>query len=140
MAEFDPNYTARFYDAYGDLEWERLEATPYGRLQATIHADFIGRYVRLGDRVLDAGCGPGRFTTVAAQLGAPVTALDVSERQLELAEERVVEAKMLNRVDPFVRADISELSMFSDDHFDVGSATVERFLTYATSGTRRRQS
>ncbi|MYC07720.1 MAG: hypothetical protein F4X57_11225 [Chloroflexi bacterium] len=41
MAEFDLNYTARFYNAYGDLEWERLEATPYGRLQATIHADFI---------------------------------------------------------------------------------------------------
>ena len=113
------DYTAKFYDVYGDLEWERLEATPYGRLQATIHAEFIERYVRLGDRVLDAGCGPGRFTAVAARLGATVTALDVSERQLELAKERVGEAKMLNRIGGFVRADISDLSMFPDDHFDV---------------------
>ncbi len=107
MAEFDSDYTARFYDVYGDIEWERLEATPYGRLQATIHADFIKRYVRPGARVLDAGCGPGRFTAVAAQLGATVTALDISERQLELAKQRVGEAKMLERVDAFVHADIS---------------------------------
>ena len=119
MAKFDSDYTARFYDVYGDIEWERLEATPYGRLQATIHADFIKRFVRPEDRVLDAGCGPGRFTAVAAQLGATVTALDISERQLELAKQRVGEAKMLERVDAFVRADISDLSMFPDDHFDV---------------------
>ena len=119
MTEFDSGYTARFYDAYGDLEWERLEATPYGRLQATIHADFIAKYVRLGDRVLDAGCGPGRFTVAAARLGATVTALDISEHQLELAEERVGEAKMLNRVDGFVHTDISDLSIFRDESFDV---------------------
>ena len=81
--------------------------------------DFIKRFVRPGDRVLDAGCGPGRFTAVAAQLGATVTALDISERQLELAKQRVGEAKMLERVDAFVRADISKLSAFPDDHFDV---------------------
>ena len=119
MAAFDSDYTAKFYDAYGDLEWDRLEVTPYGRLQAKIHADFIERYVRSGDMVLDAGCGPGRFTTVAAQLGATVTALDVSERQLQLAKERVGEANRLNRVDAFVCADISDLFMFSDEYFDV---------------------
>ena len=69
MAEFDSDYTARFYDAYGDLVWERLEATPYGRLQVTIHADFIEKYLGLGDRVLDPGCGPGRFAAATAPLG-----------------------------------------------------------------------
>ncbi len=28
--------TARFYDAYGEFEWLRLEARAYGRLQAII--------------------------------------------------------------------------------------------------------
>ena len=81
------------------MEWDRHEVTPYGRLQATIHAEFIERYVRSGDRVLDAGCGPGRFTTIAAQLGATVTALDASERQLELAKEKIGETKMPDGVD-----------------------------------------
>ena len=48
-----------------------------------------------------------------------MTVPDISERQLELAEERVGDAKVLDRVDGFVRADISDLSMFPDDHFDV---------------------
>ena len=32
MAEFDPDYTAKFYGAYGHIEWERLEATLCSRL------------------------------------------------------------------------------------------------------------
>lgn len=72
---YDAHYTGTFYDVYGALEWDRLEATAYGRLQAVIHTDLIRRYVRRGDQVLDAGCGPGRFTAVMAQQGAAVTAL-----------------------------------------------------------------
>lgn len=119
MSMYDSDYAGRFYDAYGSLEWYRLETTPYGRLQAIVHSDFIERYVRRGDRVLDAGCGPGRFTIVSAQLGATVTALDLSERQLQLAREKIKEAHLLERVDAFVPADIADLSIFPDDHFDI---------------------
>jgi len=119
MSIYDADYAGKFYDAYGMLEWDRLEATPYGRLQAIIHSEFIERYVRLGDIVLDAGCGPGRFTAASAQLGAAVTALDLSERQLDLAREKIGEAHLLERVDAFVQADISDLSMLPDSHFDV---------------------
>ncbi|MCY3543333.1 MAG: hypothetical protein OXH22_04740 [Chloroflexi bacterium] len=69
MAEYDSGYTARFYDVYGVLGWERLEGTPYGRLQATTNADFIERFVKLGDRIPDAGCSPGRFAAATARLG-----------------------------------------------------------------------
>ena len=118
MSIYDAGYAGKFYDAYGMLEWDRLESTPYGRLQAIIHSEFIERYVRRGDRVLDAGCGPGRFTAVSAQLGATVTALDLSERQIDLAREKIGEAHLLERIDAFVQADISDLSMFPDSHFD----------------------
>ena len=116
---YDADYTRTFYDAYGDIEWSRLEATAYGRLQGIIHTDLIRRYVSPGTRVLDAGCGPGRFSIAVAQLGATVTALDLSEHQLQLAKERLGEAGVLERVDGFVSADIADLSMFTDGHFDV---------------------
>ena len=115
---YDPDYTRKFYDAYGSHEWDRLDVTAYGILQAIIHADFIGRYIRQGERVLDAGCGPGRFTTTVAKLGAAVTALDLSERQLELAEEKIGEAGLAEAVDAFVPGDITDLSSFPDGQFD----------------------
>ena len=115
---YDASYTRDFYDAYGGLEWERLEATAYGRLQAIIHNDFIRRYVHNGDRVLDAGCGLGRFTATVAKLGATVTALDLSERQLRLAEENIREEGLLGRVNDFMPGDITDLSLFPDGYFD----------------------
>ena len=116
---YDAGYTRDFYDAYGSLEWDRLEATAYGRLQAIIHSDFIRRHVLDGDRVLDAGCGPGRFTATIAELGAAVTALDLSDRQLQLAEENIREKGLSGRVDDFVAGDITDLSLFPDGCFDV---------------------
>ena len=53
-----------------------------------------------------------------AKLGAAVTALDLSEGQLELARATVVDAGLSDAVDAFVAADIADLSMFPDGHFD----------------------
>ena len=119
MVPYDADNTRNFYDAYGSIEWDRLEATAYGRLKAIIHADFIQRYVASGDRVLDAGCGPGRFSITAARLGAKVTALDLSDRQLQLAEEKIGQSGLMESVEDFVQGDITDLSVFPDGRFDV---------------------
>ena len=111
VSMYDAEYTRSFYDAYGRRECERLEGAVAGRLKAMVHADFVGRYVRRGDRVLDAGCGPGRFTVTAAKLGAVVTALDLSEGQLELAKATVGGAGLCRRSPkPLLAADIADLS------------------------------
>ena len=115
---YNARYTGTFYDVYGTFEWDRLEATAYGRLQAIIHTDFIQHHIRRGDRVLDAGCGPGRFTAVMAKLGATVTALDLSGRQLELARESIRASELMHEVTGFVQGDITDLSAFPDGHFD----------------------
>ena len=115
---YNPQYTKAFYNAYGEAEWARLEATAYGRLQTIIHTDFIKRYVKSGDGVLDAGSGPGRFSIVAAGLGAKVTVLDIADKQLALAKQKIADAKVLNGVDEFAKGDIINLSKFSDNNFD----------------------
>lgn len=46
-------------------------------------------------RVLEVGCGPGELSArVQAELGATVVALDTSERMVELARERGVDARV----------------------------------------------
>ena len=96
--QYTPARTTGFYDAYGESEWLRLEARAYGRLQAIIHGDFLRRHVAPGYRVLDAGCGPGRFTMELVELGARPVALDTSPLQLKAAVERCQAAAELVRV------------------------------------------
>jgi SAM-dependent methyltransferase len=109
---WDPARTTEFFDDYGEREWTRFEdgRTPWQSL--TTHVRILERYVRAGDRVLDAGCGPGRFTLELLRLGAEVTALDISPGQLELLQARAPEVEA-------VVGDITDLSAFPDDAFDV---------------------
>ena len=106
---YNPKYVNTFYNAYGEFEWSRLEATPFGRLQAIIHEDFILRYVKSGDRVLDAGSGPGRFSITVARAGGMVTALDISDKQLEIAKQKIADTGQLDRIERFIQADICDL-------------------------------
>ena len=115
---YDPEYTSTFYDAYGDLEWARLESKPYGRLQAIIHNDFIQRHVQPNDKVLDAGSGPGRFSISLINIGAKVTLLDISKNQLNLARSKLSEAGLIGKVESFVEGDIVNLGTFPDASFD----------------------
>jgi SAM-dependent methyltransferase len=112
VSAWDPARTAEFFDEYGEQEWERFEngRTP-GPSLAT-HIRMLEGFVRPGDRVLDAGCGPGRFTLELLRLGAHVTALDISPGQLELLRARVPDVEA-------VIGDITDLSGFPDHTFDV---------------------
>ncbi len=61
----------------------------------------LKRFIREGDTVLDAGCGPGHFTTAIAELVGEkghVIATDIQEWMLEKARKRVKKAGLLGRV------------------------------------------
>jgi SAM-dependent methyltransferase len=112
MTAWDPARTAQFFDEYGEREWTRFEDGRTTVPSLATHVRMLERYVRPGDRVLDAGCGPGRFTLELQRLGAAVTALDISPRQIELLRRRAPD------VDAHV-GDIVDLSRFADASFDV---------------------
>jgi SAM-dependent methyltransferase len=112
MTAWDPERTAEFYDEYGEQEWTRFEdgRTPAAGLD--IHVRFLERFVQPGQRVLDAGAGPGRFTLELVRLGADIVALDISPGQLEQLRKR------LSQIETHV-GDVTDLSRFADDSFDV---------------------
>jgi SAM-dependent methyltransferase len=64
-----------------------------------------------GTRVLDCGCGAGRFARMAADRGAGVAGIDASEELIAIAAERVPEGE-------FRAGDIEALP-WADDSFDV---------------------
>jgi len=112
MSAWDPARAAGFFDDYGEQEWLRFETgrTPAAGLD--IHVRFLERFVQPGQRVLDAGAGPGRFALELVRLGADVVALDISPGQLEQLRAR------LPQVETHV-GDVTDLSRFPDDSFDV---------------------
>ena len=111
MSTWDPSRAAEYFDDYGEREWKRFEDGTTPGPSMTIHTQILEGYVRPGDRVLDAGAGPGRFTLEMLRLGAHVTALDISQGQLELLQARVPDVEA-------VVGDITDLSRFPNDSFD----------------------
>jgi SAM-dependent methyltransferase len=112
VSTWDPARTAEFFDDYGEREWTRFEDGRTPGPSLTTHIRMLEGYVRPGDRVLDAGAGPGRFTLELLRLGAHVTALDISPGQLGLLRARVPDVEA-------ILGDITDLSRFEDDSFDV---------------------
>jgi SAM-dependent methyltransferase len=112
MTRFDRQYTSAFYDRYAERESARWKSGPRARMQHAIVAHHLNERVRAGDRVLDAGCGPGTFASVLVALGAHVHCLDISQVQLDMcraAAPGIVGCEL---------GSITDLSRFKDASFD----------------------
>lgn len=116
--EYDPTWAERFYDEYGDKEWDRLVSGPLALVQLHVHRHYLEKYVSPGSRVLEAGAGPGRFTEILAELGAKVVVGDISPVQLELNRKHAEELGFSGAVEDRLKLDICDLSAFGDRVFD----------------------
>ena len=74
---YNPAHTAASYDEYGERQWTRFEDGRTPAPSLAVHLDFLGRFISAGDRVLDIGADPGRFTIELARLGARRVTLSV---------------------------------------------------------------
>ncbi len=73
-------------DYYEEL-WRRLpEELEPPNLE--LRSDFLESELRSGDRVLDLGCGDGRFTTMIDAAGGQVVGMDVAEAALGRARRQ----------------------------------------------------
>lgn len=77
-----------YYDAAVEQEWHRLERVYF---EFEINKRYIDRYIKPGDRVLDAGGGPGRYSLHLASRGADVTLLDLSPENVLFAKKKAEE-------------------------------------------------
>lgn len=110
---YDPDHTAAFYDGHGEREAQRWEKDARTRFEFEVYRSHVVRRVKEGDRVLDAGCGPGTFTRVVQACGARPICFDISAVQLEACREAAPGA------DAYVRGSVTDLSAFDTDAFDV---------------------
>src|SRR5687768_5981084 len=118
MPLYDPSAVARYFDAFGEREWERLVQTPAEEVKLHVHAAILREYVSAGMRVLDIGAGAGRFTQILGELGASIVVGDLSEGQLVLNRRYAKELGFESAVTDWMRLDVSDLSALADGSFD----------------------
>lgn len=73
-----------FYDASVEVEWGRIDNRP----EFLLTCRYISRYARPGNRVLDIGGGPGRYSLWLARQGCEVTLLDLSSGNVRFAQNK----------------------------------------------------
>ena len=114
----DMNTTRDYYDDLGDREWNRLTGTVAGRVSFDVHRRFLTQFVRPGDRILEIGAGPRRFTLELAAMGARVVVSDLSPIQLDLNRLHVGCTVAEAAVEDRVLLDVCDVSRYADDEFD----------------------
>lgn len=100
----------RFYDTIAESFDDVMNEYDVARRLDVVFSDFLADCDLRDCRVLDAGCGTGRFSERAAGLGAKVVALDIGPALLMRTRQKCDAAPAC--------ADIARLP-FRDDSFDV---------------------
>ena len=109
----------RYYDTLAEGEADRLTKDIAGRVSFEIHRRFLASYLTKGQRILEIGAGPGRFTAVLAEHGARVVVTDISPVKLHLNEVNVTAAGAEHAVEARHPLDVRDTSRFPDASFDM---------------------
>ena len=110
---YDPEAVRKSYDRVAEEE-NRAEKMP--SLRTEIPREFIKKYLKASDVVLDAGGGTGINAIMMAKRCKKVTLVDISPRILELAALNVEYAGLTETID-LLEGDITNLGQFSDGEF-----------------------
>ncbi len=100
------------YDSDVQKEWERLERHPF---EFKITTSMMDRYIKPGDRILDIGGGPGRYSIYYAEKGCDVTLVDLSSENVRFALEK---AREMNVSIEAIYGDAREVSKLVNGKFD----------------------
>lgn len=111
--ETDPE---QYYNEFGHGEWERSEELFVHSIEHENTYPYLEEHLPEEGHVLDAGGAAGRYTVWLAENGYRVTLVDISEEQLQIAEEKLEERGLLDQVE-IRKGDIRNLE-FEDESFD----------------------
>ena len=110
---YSPDDVRSLFDEIA-LQEDQLEKRHF--LRNEIPREFIKKYLKPSDIVLDAGGGTGINAIIMAQCCQRVTLLDISPIMLELATTNIREAGLSDTIE-IRKGDITNLDQMGDDKF-----------------------
>ena len=102
-----------FYSGYD--EDTRLQRTRRGQLEQAVTMHYIRRYAGKGAKVLELGAGTGRYSVALAREGMDVTAVELTQSNLDRLRENARGLQNLTAL----QGDATNLAMLPDAAFDV---------------------
>ena len=101
---------------YGSInEDARLEKSRQGQMEYFVTMNYIHKFLKPGDRVLEIGAGTGRYSVALAKEGYKVSSVELVAGNLNKLREK---ARGLDNIDAH-QGDALDLGRFGDDSFDV---------------------
>jgi ubiquinone/menaquinone biosynthesis C-methylase UbiE len=83
-----------------------------------IQEEIAEEYVSEGHQVLEIGCGTGTLALSCAKKGASVVAIDISSQMLTIAERKILEHNLIDKIKLKKMGAIELEKAFSDNTFD----------------------
>ena len=108
MNEFK-NRLTEFYNKFN--ENKRLDRR-HGQVEFITSIRYLEEYLQKGDRIVDIGAGPGRYSLYFKNKGYDVTAVEYVRPNIGMLKAKDKDIRV-------VEASATDLSMFEDDEFDV---------------------
>jgi len=104
-----------YYDEESHVEWRRLERH---RTEFAVTIRTLIDYLPPAPQaILDDGGGPGRYALALSSLGYQVTLLDLSQSNLNFAQQKAQESKL--SIHQYMHGNALNLSSFCPKSFDV---------------------
>jgi len=83
-----------------------------------IHREIVENYIAVGDKVLEIGCGTGTLAILCAEKGASVVGFDISPQMLSVANKKIRERDLTDRIQLEEMGAIEMDEAFNSDTFD----------------------
>ena len=102
-----------YYNNYD--EDSRLVRDKTHTIEFITTTNFIDKYLKKSDRILEVGAGTGRYTIHYAQKGYKVDAVELVEKNLNILKSKITNNLNVNAI----QGNCLKLDMFENDTFDI---------------------
>lgn len=96
-------------------EDKRLNQSNAARVEFLTNTNFIEKYIRAGDKILDIGAGAGEYSLYFAEKGFEVSALELAESNINAFRKKIKPHHKIN----LDKGNAVDLSKYADKSFDI---------------------
>ena len=108
------NILKKYYNA-DYTEDDRLTKDNTHKIEFITTVNYIDKYLKKGDKILEVGAGTGAYSLYYARLGYEVEALELSQDNLNVLNSKITPELKINSV----QGNAIDLSMYQDNTFDI---------------------